>query len=123
MNKISVEVQAEYLSDQSRPDQNQFVWAYHIRIRNEGHEAAQLISRYWHIEDAKQQVQEVQGEGVVGEQPALGKGESYSYTSGCVLETSSGIMRGHYIMRRLSDAEEFKADIPAFSLHIPGSLH
>lgn len=123
MDKVSVEVTAEYLKHQSRPEQSQFVWAYHIRIRNEGDSAVQLISRYWHIEDAKQQIQEVKGDGVVGEQPYLEPGESYSYSSGCVLETSSGIMRGHYVMRRLHDEIKFEADIPAFSLHQPGALH
>lgn len=115
---IRVGVQPRYLSDQSRPDESHFVWAYHIRISNEGEETVQLLNRYWHITDAMGRVQEVQGAGVVGEQPVLQPGESYEYTSGTPLSTSSGFMVGRYEMETVA-GENFEINIPMFSLDSP----
>ncbi len=115
---IRVEVEPTYLDEQSDPDEGQFVWAYRVMIANEGSETVQLLSRYWHITDGMGRVQEVRGAGVVGEQPVLDPGESYEYTSGTPLPTSSGIMRGTYQMRSGS-GEKFDIEIPAFSLDSP----
>lgn len=117
----SIEVCAEpsYLPAQSDPDAAHFVWAYRITITNQSQETVQLISRYWHITDELGRVQEVRGEGVVGEQPVLNPGDSYTYTSGCPLATPSGIMSGRYTMRG-PQGLLFEIDIPAFSLDLPG---
>lgn len=119
---IEVKVKTSYLPDQSAPDSDKYVYAYEITISNQGAESAQLISRYWCITDANNAVQEVQGFGVVGEQPTLAPGESYHYTSGTIIETPTGTMRGHYVMRS-EDGVEFEADIPEFALIHPSSLH
>lgn len=119
---INIEIKTQYLSEHSRPAEDKYVFAYTITIANQGDEPTQLIGRYWHIVDAKDQVQEVQGIGVVGEQPHLAPGESYTYTSGAVLETPTGTMQGHYEMQSAS-GEMFNADIPAFALVQPSSLH
>lgn len=115
---IRVQVEPTYLEDQSEPDKGQHVWAYHVRIDNEGTETVQLVTRYWHITDGLGRVQEVRGAGVVGEQPVLNPGESYEYTSGTPLPTTSGIMRGTYQMRTPA-GERFDIEIPAFSLDSP----
>ncbi|SMF01711.1 ApaG protein [Alteromonadaceae bacterium Bs31] len=123
MNKaIEVTVKAEYLAEQSLPVEGKYVFAYTITIQNLGDVAVQLISRYWHIVDANNAIQEVEGLGVVGEQPQLQAGESYTYTSGAVLETSTGTMEGHYIMVD-DQGNEFKALIPPFALVKPEALH
>ncbi len=116
--EVTVTVETFYLDDQSTPDDNHFVWAYHIRIENNGKETVQLISRYWHITDSNGNVQEVRGDGVVGEQPVLGPGEAFEYTSGTPLPTSSGIMVGAYHMMS-ETGERFDVDVPAFSLDSP----
>lgn len=116
--EIRVDVEPTYLDEQSEPEEGQFVWAYHVQIANEGRETVQLLSRYWHITDGMGRIQEVRGAGVVGEQPVLNPGESYEYTSGTPLPTSSGIMRGTYQMRSQS-GEKFEIEIPAFSLDSP----
>ena len=118
----SIEVCAEpsYLPGQSEPEAAHFVWAYQITITNNSPDTVQLVSRYWHITDETGRVQEVRGEGVVGEQPVLKPGDSYSYTSGCPLSTPSGIMFGRYTMRGPRGAF-FDVDIPAFSLDLPGA--
>ncbi len=119
---IEIRVVSQFIPDQSNPDDAEFVFAYTITITNAGDETAQLISRYWRVIDANDEVIEVRGEGVVGEQPVLEPGESYRYTSGTVLKTAVGYMEGSYQMR--TDAgEEFEAPIPAFSLSTPSSLH
>ncbi len=118
---ISVEVQAFFLDDQSSPEDNLYVWAYHVRIKNQGNRSVQLINRYWSITDAIGNVQEVRGEGVVGEQPVLAPGESFEYTSGTPLPTPSGFMVGTYQMV-LEDGEEFDAQVPAFSLDSPHQM-
>ena len=118
---ILVSVEPRYLDDQSDPDEDHYVWAYSIRIENLGHETVQLRNRYWHITDARGQVQEVRGEGVVGEQPVLKPGQSYEYTSGTPLATPSGIMLGSYEMETNS-GEMFDVTVPAFSLDSPHQM-
>jgi ApaG protein len=115
---INVTVKPVYLEDQSAPDRNRFVWAYHVRIENRGGETVQLRNRHWKITDGRGQVQEVRGPGVVGEQPVLGPGESFEYTSGTPLPTPSGIMVGSYQMET-PGGESFWVRIPAFSLDSP----
>ena len=116
--EIRVSVEPTYLHDQSEPSEGHYVWAYHVRIENQGRETVQLLTRYWHITDSVGRVQEVRGAGVVGEQPVLGPGESFEYTSGTPLPTPSGIMLGAYGMRN-DDGERFDIDIPPFSLDSP----
>ena len=107
-----------YLDEQSEPDNGQFVWAYRVQIGNEGIEAVQLLTRYWHITDGMGRIQEVRGAGVVGEQPVLKPGDTYEYTSGTPHPTPSGIMKGTYQMKT-PDGEKFDIEIPAFSLDCP----
>lgn len=108
-----------YLVNQSSPEEGHYVWAYTIKIENHSARTVQLINRTWHITDAGGQVQEVQGEGVVGEQPVLSPGLMYQYTSGVVLSTSSGIMTGSYEMEDTDSGERFDITIPVFSLDSP----
>ena len=115
---IKVVVRPFYLDDQSEPNENHFVWAYHVEIVNDGHERVQLRTRYWRITDALGRVQEVRGPGVVGEQPVLDPGEAFEYTSGTPLPTPSGIMAGSYQMEG-TNGEQFDVEIPAFSLDSP----
>ncbi|HEX7007516.1 MAG TPA: Co2+/Mg2+ efflux protein ApaG [Alphaproteobacteria bacterium] len=117
-HSIKVTVKPVYLEDQSSPSENHYVWAYHIRIENEGNRTVQLINRYWRITDALGRVQEVRGAGVVGEQPVLRPGESFEYTSGTPLSTPTGFMVGAYEMET-SDGERFDAKVPLFSLDSP----
>jgi ApaG protein len=115
---IRITVEPTYLDDQSAPEEQRFVWAYHVRIENQGPETVQLRSRYWRITDARGKVQEVRGAGVVGEQPVLKPGESFEYTSGTPLPTSSGFMVGTYQMEN-ETGERFDVAVPAFSLDSP----
>ena len=115
---ISIRVEPLYLEDRSSPEDDYFVWAYTIAIENTGSQAVQLKTRYWRITDANGHVEEVRGAGVVGEQPVLGPGESFEYTSGTPLGTPSGIMDGSYRMVT-DDGESFNVEIPAFSLDSP----
>jgi ApaG protein len=115
---IRVTVEPSFLEDQSEPGEHRFVWAYAVRIDNEGPERVQLLNRYWKITDALGQVQEVRGPGVVGEQPLIAPGEYYEYTSGCPLSTPSGFMSGTYEMRG-DGGELFHVTIPTFSLDSP----
>jgi len=115
---IKVTVEPFYLEDQSSPTEDHYVWAYHVRIENCGRETVQLRSRYWRITDNRGQVQEVRGPGVVGEQPVLGPGESFEYTSASPLPTPSGIMVGAYHMETRG-GESFAVRVPAFSLDSP----
>jgi ApaG protein len=119
---IRVAVQTRYVSDQSDPDERRYVFAYTITIRNEGQIAARLLTRHWLITDANGKVQEVIGDGVVGEQPHLKPGENFRYSSGAVLETPVGAMEGSYQMLA-DDGERFRAPIAAFTLAMPGALH
>ena len=117
-HEVCVSVEPIFLEDQSSPSEGHYVWAYHVRIENEGSDTVQLLTRYWRITDSLGRIQEVRGAGVVGEQPVLAPGESYEYTSGTPLPTPSGIMLGTYGMRTMSD-ERFDIEIPAFSLDSP----
>jgi len=120
--KISVEVESAYVEDQSVPELNRYVFAYTITIKNMGNIPAKLLTRHWIITDANEKVHEVRGEGVVGEQPYLRPSEAYRYTSAAMLETPVGCMQGTYQMLA-DDGVEFDAEIPAFSLSTPTSLH
>jgi len=117
---IVVRVVATFAPDQSDPEEGQFFWTYTVEIENHGRETVQLISRHWVITDAENRMQEVSAPGVVGEQPELKAGEAFRYTSGCPLPTPSGTMKGSYLMVTGSGAA-FDAEIPAFSLHLPGA--
>lgn len=119
---IHIDVSTAYLDGESLAEARRFVFRYTIAITNEGSEAVQLISRHWRITDAEEQVQEVQGLGVVGEQPTIEPGQTYTYSSGAILETETGMMQGSYQMRSAS-GELFDAPIPAFALVPPMALH
>ncbi|HEY7989790.1 MAG TPA: Co2+/Mg2+ efflux protein ApaG [Stellaceae bacterium] len=115
---ITVTVEPTYLEDQSSPAEDRYVWAYHVRIENNGGETVQLRRRHWRITDGMGRTQEVKGPGVVGEQPVLAPGQSFEYTSGTPLNTPSGIMVGTYRMET-RQGESFDIAIPAFSLDSP----
>jgi len=115
---ISVTVETSYLEKQSDPDEQYFVWAYRITIANHSNQTVQLLSRHWKISDGQGRVQEVRGEGVIGEQPILEPGANYTYSSGTPLQTPSGFMHGSYQMQS-DEGERFDVDIPAFSLDSP----
>jgi ApaG protein len=116
---IEVTVEPYYLEEQSDPDDSRYVWGYRIVIANHSDVAVRLMTRYWHITDENGQVDEVSGPGVIGEQPLLNPGDTYEYSSGCPLDTPSGVMFGHYSMEA-ADGETFNVAIPAFSLDSPG---
>jgi ApaG protein len=118
---IEVAVEPYYLEEQSDPDESRYVWGYRIVIENHSDLTIRLVHRYWHITDQNGVVDEVEGPGVVGEQPRLKPGDSYEYASGCPLDTPSGMMFGHYQMET-DDGETFFVEIPAFSLDIPGLM-
>ncbi len=120
--RISISVRSQYLPEQSAPDDRTFSFAYTVTIRNEGQVPAQLISRYWHIEDESGKVVEVRGLGVVGQQPLLGPGESFEYTSGSQIATPKGSMQGAYFFVA-EDGHRFEAPIPMFLLAMPRTLH
>lgn len=119
---IRIDVSASYAPEDSAPGQNRWCFHYDIRITNEGQEPVQLLRRHWIIRDALERVEEVEGAGVVGQQPRLRPGESFAYRSGCVLRTPLGWMRGTYLFVRGTN-EPFRATIPEFTLHDPGSVH
>ena len=116
--EIAVSVVPTYLEAQSSPDSSQYFWAYRVIIENQGPETVQLVSRHWMIMNARGELTEVKGLGVVGEQPVLKPGESYEYTSGAPLNTPSGMMGGTYQMESES-GEQFNVEIPTFSLDRP----
>lgn len=120
--EVEVDVATRFLDDQSSPAENRFVFAYSVTIRNRGGMPAKLMSRHWIITDANGKVQEVRGDGVVGEQPWMRPGDDFKYTSGAVLETAIGTMRGSYTMLA-DDGTRFDAPIPEFTLSIPRTLH
>ena len=120
--EIRIEVATNYVDDQSEPDVGRYVFAYTITIENIGDLPARLLSRHWVITDANGKVQEVTGDGVVGEQPHLNPGESFRYSSGAVLETPVGAMQGSYHMEA-DNGTNFEAPIPPFTLAVPGVLH
>lgn len=120
--QFSVAVETAFVPDQSDESQGRYVFSYTITITNTGNIAAQLISRHWIITDANEQVQEVRGLGVVGAQPLLQPGEHFQYTSGTVLPTPVGVMRGSYQMTA-EDGTQFETPIPPFTLSMPRVLH
>ena len=120
--KIQVEVKPAYVAGQSDPGNNHYVFSYTVTIRNEGDQPAKLLTRHWIITDGDGQVQEVKGEGVIGEQPYLKPGEGFQYTSGTFMSTPVGTMQGSYQMVS-DDGEKFDAEIPSFTLSVPNVLH
>jgi ApaG protein len=116
---IAVSVEPAYLEANSSPNNSQYVWAYRVTIENQGRETVQLLSRHWMITNARGELNEVKGPGVVGEQPVLKPGESFQYTSGAPLNTPWGMMGGSYQMESES-GERFDIEIPTFSLDGPG---
>lgn len=118
---IEVSVEPYYLEEQSDPDDGRYVWGYRVAITNHSDRSVRLVNRYWHITDQNGQVDEVTGPGVVGEQPQLRPGDTYEYSSGCPLDTPSGVMFRHYQMET-EEGDVFEVAIPAFSLDAPGML-
>ncbi|MEM7216117.1 MAG: Co2+/Mg2+ efflux protein ApaG [Pseudomonadota bacterium] len=116
---ISVTAMPVYIDERSDPENSKYFWAYRIIIDNQSGADVQLISRYWNIVDSAGRIEEVKGEGVVGLQPVIKAGQNFSYTSGCPLGSSSGIMQGTYTMQD-PDGTRFDIDIPAISLDLPG---
>jgi len=121
-HEMSISVKAQYLPEQSDPDNRQFAFAYTVTIRNTGEASIQLIARHWFITDGDNDVQEVRGLGVVGQQPLLRSGEHFEYTSWATLPTPVGTMRGEYFCVT-EDAQLFQAPIPEFALVMPRTLH
>jgi ApaG protein len=119
---FDVAVRSVYIADESEPDENKYIFAYTVTIRNVGTVPAQLLTRHWVITDADGKVQEVRGDGVVGEQPRLVPGEDFQYTSAALIETPVGTMEGTYQIMA-DDGVSFDADIPLFRLSIPNILH
>ncbi len=119
---LEISIATQFLDEQSDPAADRYAFAYTIRIRNLGRLPAQLINRHWIITDGNGKVEEVHGEGVVGEQPRLEPGEQFTYTSGAVLPTSVGTMEGSYDMQG-DDGTRFDAPIPPFTLSVPRTLH
>ena len=115
---IRVCVEPRFVAEESQPEKSKFFFAYTVEITNMTTERVQLRSRHWRIVDGQGKVQEVRGPGVVGEQPVLGPGETFTYTSGCPLTTPDGTMQGTYVMEAAS-GRSFRAEIPAFSLDSP----
>ncbi len=120
--RIAVSTKAEFVAAQSAPEDGRYVFAYHITITNVGEVRAKLLTRHWIITDGSGKRQEVRGEGVIGEKPHLAPGESFRYTSGSVLETPVGAMQGSYQMIA-DDGMHFDAEIPPFTLAVPGMLN
>ncbi|MFC5270433.1 Co2+/Mg2+ efflux protein ApaG [Adhaeribacter terreus] len=120
---VQVTVTTNYLPDYSSPGQQHYVFAYKINIQNNSEFTVKLLRRYWQIFDSNGTVREVEGEGVVGQQPTLEPGESHQYVSGCNLKTGIGKMTGFYTMERLVDGREFKVEIPEFVLIVPYKLN
>ncbi|MSO49881.1 MAG: Co2+/Mg2+ efflux protein ApaG [Acidobacteria bacterium] len=119
---VRVSVTAEYSSERSKPSETQWFFMYTITIANEGLNSVQLLTRHWIITDGAGQVEEVRGPGVVGQQPTLGPGETFTYTSGCPLSTPFGLMQGTYQMTT-KDGEQFDATIAPFTLSEPYTVH
>jgi ApaG protein len=120
--QVDVSVTSQFLPEQSQPEQQRFAFSYSVSIRNNGSLPAKLLSRHWIITNGDGQVQEVRGAGVVGQQPLIAPGDSYSYSSGTVLGTRVGIMQGSYQMLA-EDGKRFDASIAPFRLAVPGALH
>ncbi len=116
---ISVTVMPVYIDQRSDPQSGHHFWAYRVVIENRSDETIQLLSRYWKIVDAEGHVEEVEGDGVVGVQPVIRAGEDFTYSSGCPLNSASGIMQGHYVVG-IPNGDQFQIEIPAFPLDLPG---
>jgi ApaG protein len=121
-HNIQIQVETAYIQEQSIPEEDRYVFAYTITIKNAGGISARLMNRHWIITDANNKVQEVRGEGVVGEQPNLTPGDTFQYTSAAMIETPVGSMQGSYQMIA-ENGIEFDAEIPAFNLSTPHTLH
>ncbi len=121
-NKILVEATPHFIEAQSSHEDSRYVFAYTITIKNEGTVPAKLLNRHWLITDSNGKIQEVRGDGVIGERPYLKPGEMFRYTSGAILETPVGTMQGQYTMRS-DEGDNFNANIPQFTLSIPRTLH
>lgn len=119
---IDVQVETRFVPDQSKPHDNRYVFAYTVTLHNAGDVPARLLTRHWVITDANGKVEEVRGEGVVGDQPWMRPGDRYQYSSGAVLDTAVGTMHGSYQMLA-DDGTRFEASIPSFTLSIPRTLH
>lgn len=118
---IDIDVITSYREDRSEPDAGRYVFAYTIKIRNRGDSRTQLLRRHWVITDSNGKVQEVRGDGVVGQQPILEPGDAYEYSSGAIIDTPVGTMQGSYTMQG-EDNERYEAPIEPFTLAIPGIL-
>ncbi|MEM9621779.1 MAG: Co2+/Mg2+ efflux protein ApaG [Pseudomonadota bacterium] len=121
-HEVDIAVVTQYIAEQSEPDNERYVFAYTITISNKGVHTCQLLRRHWLITDAAGEVEEVRGEGVIGQQPLLNSGESFEYTSGAVLKTPVGAMHGSYQFTT-EDGQLFDVEIPAFSLSLPNLVH
>ena len=121
-NNVRVEVESQYAPGHSQPSQHEWFFHYTVRISNEGSDTVRLLTRHWIISDATGHTEEVNGAGVVGETPVLRPGESFQYTSGCSLKTSTGVMRGTYQMVT-EDGDHFDVEIAPFALHEPYTVH
>ena len=119
---VEIKTVSRFLPEQSDLSANRYVYAYHITISNRGEQTVQLLTRHWIITDAEENVQEVRGEGVIGQQPVLRPGESFEYTSGCSIATPVGTMKGSYFMQA-DDGRQFDAPIAEFTLAMPRTLH
>ncbi|MFT2110716.1 Co2+/Mg2+ efflux protein ApaG [Marinomonas sp. 2405UD68-3] len=122
INHVTVLVTTHYLKDQSFPEEQRFVFSYHVTIKNQGEQAARLLARHWVITDGNEKVQEVKGQGVIGETPILQPGEKFEYSSAAILQTAVGIMQGNYKMIA-EDGTEFLAVIDPFTLAVPYQVH
>lgn len=118
-NGVKVSVATSYQQEYSSPVQNHFVFTYKIQIENNSEYTVQLMRRHWYIFDANASVRQVEGEGVVGQQPVLEPGESYEYVSGCNLKTEMGKMKGYYTMERIVDGKQMKVNVPEFVMIVP----
>jgi ApaG protein len=120
--QFEINIATQYVEDQSEPDNERFVFSYTVTIKNQGDAPAQLMRRKWLITDANGKEIEIEGEGVVGEQPSIAAGEKYTYTSGTIIETPVGVMQGFYTMQDQAD-NQFKVEIEPFRLALPNILH
>ena len=119
---IRIKVTTNYLKEQSAPDENRYVFSYEINIKNLGNNSAKLISRQWIITDSNGNIQEVNGDGVVGQQPNINSGEEFTYTSGTIIKTPVGTMEGRYFMEDINN-KRFEALIAPFTLAVPGLIN
>jgi len=120
---VCVQVQCEYDAERSNPAAHHWFFVYTVTITNKGHETVQLLTRHWVITDGDNHVEEVRGPGVVGKQPVLRPGESFTYSSGCPLRTAFGLMAGTYLMTTTTSGEQFDVEIASFTLSEPYTVH